>query len=886
MKQTRTILLIAVMFLARIAMAQESAFGYGANATGGGNATPIIVTNVTELNNALKADGNKVILVSGTITFTDHLSVQATDKTLMGLPGSKLVSNEQNKDNSGILYFKSGSNNLILRNLTFEGPGAYDCDGWDLLCFDGVTDAWVDHCDFSDGCDGNFDNKGNSDNITVSWCRFHYLKPPRTGGSGGTDDHRFTNLIGSDSSDKPSDGRYSMTWAYCWWDEGCRERMTRARNSELHFLNCYWNSSVANYYIGPENVNAYVEGCSFIGLDAEKIWKEYGGTNNCKWIDCYADGDGLPSNSGSVSAPSYDYTAMSAEESRTAISDPICGAGATLIVSEDGSVSSACNATEPLLTSEGEINQEVYTGQAISTISFTAGGTATSISVSNLPAGLTSNVDNLTLTISGIPTENGTYTVTASDGTQTTSLSGSITLNEPSAAPANEVCIDFTKGDVPSIANGGIPSGWEGLEITVNNTKSTWTENGFNMGGNADYIVIDFRNFVDATIEQVSFDVTIPNLDASTGKNTIGYRFTEEGTNDTYTISSSATETVTLSAPEQSELVWIQRTASTGTTIGQICIMLKESSTEATEPSLTSTGSLSQNIAAGQAISTVSFTAGGTATDISVSNLPAGLSYDIDNLTLTISGVPTESGTYTVTASDDTQSTSISGSITLIESDITIPAYEVCIDLKKGDVPSIANGGIPTGWEDLVITVNNTKSDWTDNGFKMGGDADYIVIDFRNYEETYIDEVSFDVTIPNLETAKRKTIGYRFTEDGDNNTYTISSPATELVTLTAPAQSGLVWIQRTAGTGTTIGQICITLTQNTTTTGIIDNTTESALRLMGTILVNESGKTVQIFNMQGQLVASGEGNIDISNYANGIYVARSIDGSSSLKFMK
>ena len=139
MKQTRTILLIAVMFLARIVMAQESAFGYGANATGGGNATPIIVTNVTELSNALKADGNKVILVSGTITFTDHLSVQATDKTLMGLPGSKLVSNEQNKDNSGILYFKSGSNNLILRNLTFEGPGAYDCDGWDLLCFDGVT---------------------------------------------------------------------------------------------------------------------------------------------------------------------------------------------------------------------------------------------------------------------------------------------------------------------------------------------------------------------------------------------------------------------------------------------------------------------------------------------------------------------------------------------------------------------------------------------------------------------------------------------------------------------------------------------------------------------------------------------------------------------------
>ena len=584
MKQTKRILLIAAIFLAQIAMAQDSAFGYGASATGGGNATPTIVTNVTDLTNALKADGNKVILVSGTITFTDHVSVQANNKTLMGLPGSKLVSNIQDKDNSGILYFKNGSSNLILRNLTFEGPGAYDCDGWDLLCFDGVTNAWVDHCDFSDGCDGNFDNKGNTDNITISWCRFHYLKPPRAGGSGGTDDHRFTNLIGSSSTDQPSDGRYSITWAYCWWDEGCKERMTRARNAELHFLNCYWNSSVANYYIGPESTNAYVEGCSFIGLDADKIWKEYGGTNNCTWVNCYTDGDGLPANSGNVAAPTYTYTAMSAEESRTAISDPICGAGATLIVNEDGSISSACDATEPLLASEGEIDQEVYAGQAISTISFTAGGTASSISVSNLPTGLTYNVDNLTLNISGIPTASGTYTVTASDGTQTTSISGSITLKEASEVPAYEVCIDLTKGDVPSIENGGIPSEWEGLSITVNNTESDWTEDGFRMGTNSDYIVIDFRNYEDAYIDEVNFDVTIPNFDAATGKNTIGYRFTEDGTNSKYTISSSATEMVTLNAPEQSTIVWIQRTASTGTTISEICIQLKEStSTDITE---------------------------------------------------------------------------------------------------------------------------------------------------------------------------------------------------------------------------------------------------------------------------------------------------------------
>ena len=190
---------------------KSSAFGYGAGATGGGSATPTLVTSASELENALKASGSKVIIITKDITVTNHISVQATNKTLMAVKGVKLISNQQNSSSSGILYFKKGSNNIILRNLTFVGPGAYDCDGWDNLCFDGVTKAWVDHCDFQDGCDGNFDSKGLTDNITVSWCRFRYLKSPKAGGSGGTDDHRFSNLIGSSSSYTPSDGLYA-----CW----------------------------------------------------------------------------------------------------------------------------------------------------------------------------------------------------------------------------------------------------------------------------------------------------------------------------------------------------------------------------------------------------------------------------------------------------------------------------------------------------------------------------------------------------------------------------------------------------------------------------------------------------------------------------------------------
>lgn len=329
-----------------------AAVGYGKNATGGGVSTPTLVGSSSELQNALKSSGKKVIIITQDITVSSCIKVKATDKTLLALPGVRLISQQQNKDKSGILYFQDGSKNLILRNLTFEGPGAYDCNGWDLLCFDGVTNAWVDHCDFQDGCDGNFDNKKNTDNISVTWCRFRYLKKPKAGGSGGTDDHRFTNLLGSSSSDKPSDGTYNITWAYCWWDEGCVERMLRCRNASLHFLNCYWNSSVAHYYIGPENADCYVEGCTFAGAPKkDKIFKEYGGKNGAKFVNCESK-NGVPSDvtGRSVVVPTYAYTALSAADAKTMICDTDCGAGATLQVGQDGSISSSCdggNTPEP-----------------------------------------------------------------------------------------------------------------------------------------------------------------------------------------------------------------------------------------------------------------------------------------------------------------------------------------------------------------------------------------------------------------------------------------------------------------------------------------------------------------------------------------------------------
>ena len=319
--------------------------GFGAAATGGGNATPITVSNYDEFKAAIKLTTPQVILVSGTINCS-YTSETLTNKTIIGLKGARLVNTNQTETGSGILYLKPGSNNVIIRNLIFEGPGAYDVDGRDNLTSE-CTNLWVDHCEFQDGTDGNFDNKGAGDNTTISWCKFTYLKPAKAGGPGGADDHRFTNLVGSSKSDFPADGHYSITFQNCYWAEGCKERMPRARNAELHLLNCYYNTTVSGSLAiglggGNNNTTCYVENTNFANIAS--VYRNYnstdGGTVGLTFDGCINGS----TNVGTVSKPSYTYTVLPVAEVATAVANGNCGAGATLNVTAAGVISSGCAA--------------------------------------------------------------------------------------------------------------------------------------------------------------------------------------------------------------------------------------------------------------------------------------------------------------------------------------------------------------------------------------------------------------------------------------------------------------------------------------------------------------------------------------------------------------
>ena len=322
--------------------------GYGATATGGGSATPVTVTTFAQLKAALPTTStNKVVLISGTIDCT-YWSVLMTNVTIIGLPGARLrnlqitVGNSTTSaNNSGILYIKPNSTNVIIRNLIFEGPGAYDVDGRDNLTNEG-TNVWVDHCEFQDGMDGNFDNKGACDNTTVSWCKFTYLKAAISGGSGGSNDHRFSNLVGSAGNDFPADGHYSITFQNCYWATGCKERMPRARNAQLHILSCFYSVGTSSSKAiglggGDNNSTCYVENTNFSNVT--NVYTSYistdGGTVALKFSNCQNNS----ANIGTVTAPSYSTTPIPLNLVQSYLTDTTCGAGATLQVTSAGVIS-------------------------------------------------------------------------------------------------------------------------------------------------------------------------------------------------------------------------------------------------------------------------------------------------------------------------------------------------------------------------------------------------------------------------------------------------------------------------------------------------------------------------------------------------------------------
>jgi pectate lyase len=223
--------------------------------TGGGDATPIVVTTLGELQAAVEGTDPSVIHVRGNLEPGDIEF--GSNKTIIGLCGAQI---------HGHLEL-SGSVNVIVRNVTIVGYGEGNCaldPDFDSAegCSSGADAVsvqrnshhiWFDHAAVRDGTDGNLDVSNGANFVTVSWTKFSYT--PRTDDVGsdstGASGHRYSNLVGG--TDEPDDfddaNALNVTWHHNWWADNVVERQPRVRFGQNHLFNNYYNSATTNYCI-------------------------------------------------------------------------------------------------------------------------------------------------------------------------------------------------------------------------------------------------------------------------------------------------------------------------------------------------------------------------------------------------------------------------------------------------------------------------------------------------------------------------------------------------------------------------------------------------------------------------------------------------------------
>lgn len=201
--------------------------------TGGGNVTPILVTDFESLSAAVADNLPRVVVVSGNIsTGANELKI-GSNKTVVGI--------DENATIVGSVVVKNACN-VIISNLNIKGvwPTTALPDG---LGIEHSHHVWADHLNIWDAPDGNLDIKGSSNYITVSWCKFWYTSE--------THEHRLSNLVSSGTGNDATELHHlNVTYHHNWFADLIMQRMPRLLYGKGHIYNNYYTAKDSDYCIG------------------------------------------------------------------------------------------------------------------------------------------------------------------------------------------------------------------------------------------------------------------------------------------------------------------------------------------------------------------------------------------------------------------------------------------------------------------------------------------------------------------------------------------------------------------------------------------------------------------------------------------------------------
>jgi hypothetical protein len=297
-------------------------------------------------------------------------------------------------------------------------------------------------------------------------------------------------------------------------------------------------------------------------------------------------------------------------------------------------------------------SQSVCPGVAIGAITYDFGGSATGVTVSGLPAGLSHSLSGSSVIITGSPTSSGTYTISTTGQNATCApaqLSGTITVYPtPVATISAGGPIDFCQGgSVTLTASGGTSYVWS--------TSATTASISVNTSGSYTVVATD-ANSCQAT--------------------------------------SAATVITVYPAP----------------TITY------------------ASGPLSQSHCAGQSISNVVFTLGGSASGVSVTGLPSGVTASVSGNTVTISGTSSTDGTFNYSISTTGQNALCAAA----------PASGSIVYNPLPAIPVITAGGPTTFCQGGSVQLNSSQP--SGNNWSTGATTASITVSASgSYTVTYTD---------------------------------------------------------------------------------------------------------------------------------------------------